>query len=126
MDYTARSVQVWIAVLFVLLLGHSIGKAGTPGSFRGVLVQGANTKPGWIYVQSRHDMLRLVRIKGAGVHYSEKIPALLRRRNPAESLQPGVEVRVTAHEDGHGHWHAEQIEILDFGPARSAENHTNP
>ena len=73
-----------------------------------------------MYVQGRNDMLRLVKLRGADVYYGDDVPATLRRRNAAESLKPGAEVRVLAEEDGHGHWTATEVEILSLAPARRA------
>jgi hypothetical protein len=73
-----------------------------------------------MYVHSRNDMLRLVKLRGARTFYSDEIPAEQRRRNPEESLLPGAEVRVTAGEDGHSHWYAQEIEILTLAPTHEA------
>ena len=110
-----------LAVLVCLPLLGAWALGGTPGSFRGVLWQGADTQPGWMYVQSRNDMLRLVRVRGAQVSYSEQVPRKLRQARPASSLRPGAEVRVLAEEDGHGHWRAQQIEILRLSPRQRTE-----
>jgi hypothetical protein len=106
-----------IACLFISLFCL----ADTPGSFRGYLLRGINTRPGWIYVQSRNEMLRLVKVAGAWVHYAESVPEAERRGNPAESLQPGAEVRITADEDGHARWYAREVEILRVSSPRKAE-----
>ncbi len=113
-----RTVPALIALLLLLCAG---ALAGTPGSFRGILYEGADTKPGWMYVQSRNDMLRLVRVSGARVSYSDDIPASLRRSNPRESLRPGAEVRVLADQDPKGNWRAQEIEILRLAPTARAE-----
>ncbi len=93
---------------------------GTPGSFRGVLVEGADTKPGWMYVQSRNDMLRLVLLSGAAVSYSDDIPDDQRLTDARQSLRPGAEVRVLAEQDKHGDWRAREVEILGLAPAQKA------
>jgi hypothetical protein len=107
------SVVVFLAIVTACL-------AGTAGSFRGFLIEGADTKPGWMYVQSRNDMLRLVKLSGATVSYSEDVPASQRHNNPRESLRAGAEVRVVAEQDKHGDWRAQQIEILRLAPTRRA------
>jgi hypothetical protein len=117
MGWARASLRVVCCLL--LLAGWALG--GTPGSFRGVLLEGANTKPGWMYVQSRNDMLRLVQVRGAQVWYGEEIPQKLRQTDASASLQSGAEVRVLAEEDGHGHWRAREIEILRLRPTRRAE-----
>jgi len=111
-----RSARIAM-VLFVLVLPAF---SGTPGSFRGILLEGANTRPGWMYVQSRNDVLRLVRISGAAVSYGDDIPPNLRHEDPRKSLHPGAEVRVLAEQDGHGDWRAKQIEILRLAPMHRA------
>ena len=107
---------------FVVLLCLVVlpGFAGTPGSFRGVLMESAPPKPGWMYVQSRNDMLRLVEVSQATVVYGEEIPTAHRRANPRESLRPGAEVRVMAEQDSHGDWRAQEIEILRLAAPRRA------
>lgn len=113
-----------------LVLGALIGWllaaicfAGTPGSFRGVLREGANVRPGWMYIESRNEVLRLVMVRGAQVYYAEEVPPQLRSANPAKSLRTGTEVRVLAEEDGRGRWRARQIEILRLAPVREADGH---
>jgi hypothetical protein len=113
-----RIVGLW-PVIFALLLSLPV-MAGTPGSFRGVLREGASTKPGWMYVEGYNDTLRLVKVSGASISYAEEVPEELRQPNPRESLQPGAEVRVLAELDRHGDWHAREIEIIHLAPARRA------
>ncbi len=90
-------------------------RAATPGIFRGTLVRGP-ARPGWIYVQGRNQLIRPVDASRAHVSYQENIPTPRRKRNPAESLVEGVEVRVMAVQDGHGDWRATEIEILKLRP----------
>jgi len=89
-------------------------QAGTPGSFRGTIVEvsGATAGKNWIYVQGRNGAARRVDISRARITYDEDVPASERRRNPAEALAPGTEVRVTAEEGGDGEWKASRIEVL--------------
>jgi hypothetical protein len=115
-----RPLRFW--PLAVLAIGLNVAAfAGTPGSFRGVLRESADAKPGWMYVQSRNDMLRLVRVSGASVVYSEEIPESQRLVHPRDSLRPGAEVRVVAEPDNHGNWRAQEIEILRLAPAPQAQ-----
>ena len=109
-----------LRIVTLLLLVAASAVAGTPGSFRGILMEGANTKPGWMYVQSRNDVLRLVQVSGAAVCYSDDIPAELRNADPRQSLLSGAEVRVLAQQDGHGDWRAQEIEILRLATERRA------
>ena len=108
-------------VFLTLVFTAAVAAAGTPGTFRGFLIEGAHTKHGWMYVQSRNDMLRLVRIRGAVVSYDDKVPVNQRLPHPADSLRPGAEVRVTAVDDGRGNWRAREIEILAPPPTREAQ-----
>ncbi len=101
-----RVVPVLLVVLSVF--------AGTPGSFRGVLYKGTDTKPGWWYVVGRNDSLRLVYTGNATVTYGDTVPAQDRKSVPAHSLTAGTEVRVTAEQDGTGAWQATDIEILSL------------
>ncbi len=98
--------------------------AGTPGSFRGVLYKGADTKPGWWYVVGRNDSLRLVYTANASVTYAEEVPEEDRKPRPRRSLVPGTEVRVTAEQDGKGAWRATEVEILSVrGAGTRASRH---
>ena len=106
-----------VALLFVVA---AVCVAGTAGVFRGFLMEGADTKPGWMYVQSRNDMLRLVNLSGAKISYADGIPSSQRRDNPRDSLLSGAEVRVEAEQDKQGDWRARRVEILRLAPARRA------
>ncbi len=88
--------------------------AGTPGSFRGVLYKGADTKPGWWYVVGKNDSLRLVYTAEASVTYGEQVPQEDRKPQPKRSLAPGADVRVTAEQDSKGAWRATEVEILSL------------
>ena len=92
--------------------------AGTPGTFRGTVHEGANTKPGWIYVEAFNGNLRLVDVRRANIHYEEAVdeddnavpqPDPPRR---APKLTTGTDVRVTAEQDKRGYWHASEVEVL--------------
>jgi hypothetical protein len=98
--------------LIAVLLLSSAAFAGTPGSFRGVLYQGTDTKPGWWYVVGRNDSMRLVYVAKAQVSYADEVPLQDRKPIPSQSLTAGAEVRVTAEQDKHGAWRATEIEIL--------------
>ncbi len=107
-------------ILSLALIAMPAAWAGTPGSFRGYLVEGAGIRPGWVYVQSRNDVLRLVNVASATVSYADEIPLRLRHSKPRESLRPGAEVRVLAEQDRSGNWRAQEIEILRLPPTRRA------
>lgn len=88
--------------------------AGTPGSFRGTIVDasGATTGKRWIYVQGRNGMARRVEITRARVIYDNDVAAPKTGSNPADALTVGAEVRVTAEQGSDGEWKASRIEIL--------------
>ena len=89
--------------------------AGTPGSFRGKIVDYAGPSPdrNWIYVQGRNGMIRRVEISHATVEYDEDVPAAERTRKPQDALVAGTEVRITAEQGSDGEWRATRIEILN-------------
>lgn len=105
----------WLVLVCLIALA---GWAGTPGTFRGTVHEGANTKPGWIYVEAFNGNLRLVDVRRANVHYEEAVdgdddvtpqPAPSRR---TPMLTTGTDVRVTAEQDKRGYWHASEVEVL--------------
>ena len=105
-----------------LLLLSAVVYAGTPGSFRGKIVEGprAATEKNWIYVQARNGMVRRVEISHAHVEYEEDVPAAKRSRNPQDAVKVGAEVRITAEQGSDGEWKATIVEILsepDDAPA---------
>ena len=104
-----------------MLILCSVGYAGTPGSFRGKIVEGphAAMEKGWIYVQARNGMVRRVEISHAQVEYDEEVPAASRPGDPRNAVKAGVEVRVTAEQDSDGEWIASRVEVLPAGePSR--------
>jgi hypothetical protein len=109
-------LRLGVSVGFVLLLVSGLLSA-TAGSFRGVIVRGPDNRPGWIWVAGAHGSLRQVEVSRASVVYDDAVPAAQRDRVPAKSIKTGVEVRVTADQDGNGEWRASRIEILKIGTA---------
>jgi len=101
------------AVMLALCFGALLATAGTPGSFRGIVVSlhrsGAHH---WIVVDSRNGMSRRVEISKARITYDEDVPAAEQHGNPRDALLAGAEVRITAEEDGSGGWRATLVEIL--------------
>ena len=89
--------------------------AGTPGSFRGVVVDGPESErhDGWIFVKGKNGTLRRVEVARANVHYDDSYPEEKRQRAPRVALKPGIEVRVTATQGKDGEWHASQVEIME-------------
>lgn len=107
-------VRVGVALLLSLL---PVLLSATPGSFRGVIVRGQDDNPGWIWVKSANGMLRKVGISGAHVVYDDAVPQHARERQPERSIKSGIEVRITADQDGDGEWRASKIEILKLKTA---------
>jgi hypothetical protein len=110
MRNSARGAR--LSAVFLLLI--ELALAGTPGSFRGTIVDGPHADSGsrWIYVQSRTGTARKVEISRARVTYDDAVPAAQRRGEPADALAPGAEVRVSAEQGADGEWKASRIEIL--------------
>lgn len=102
----------WILSLIVGLA--VVVSAGTPGSFRGMIVNGPHDAVGknWIYVQGRNGMARRVDISHAQISYDEDAPAANRLPKPEDALTAGAEVRVTAEQGSDGEWRASSVEIL--------------
>ncbi|HKD84584.1 MAG TPA: hypothetical protein VKB58_07535 [Terriglobales bacterium] len=100
-----------ILTVFALSL---IGNAGTPGSFRGTIVDGPNSGIGkaWIYVQGKNGMARRVDVSHARVTYDDGVPTETRLPRAADALVAGAEVRVTAEQGSDGEWRATEVEIL--------------
>jgi hypothetical protein len=99
--------------LIALLLGlMAMAIAGTPGSFRGTIVDRPTAEKGWLYVQGRNGTARRVEISHAQIVYDEDVPTAERRPNPEDALVVGTEVRVTAEQGSDGEWRASQVEIL--------------
>lgn len=96
----------------LVLWAEVVLMAGTPGSFRGTIVDGPSAVTGWIYVQGRNGMARRVEIAHARVAYDEEVPAAERRPKAEDGLVIGAEVRVTAEQGSDGEWRASEIEIL--------------
>ncbi len=102
----------WISLAILGL--SALAAAGTPGSFRGTIVDTPHASAGtdWIYVQGRNGTARRVDISRASVTYDESVPASTRLSKPEDALTTGAEVRVTAEQDDNGEWRASRIEIL--------------
>lgn len=102
-------------LLPILLLIVTPGLAGTPGSFRGTVVQSPDKEKSagrWIYVKGKNGMMRRVEISKAKVSYGESVPKTRREEVPDLSLEPGAEIRVIAEQESDGEWHATEIELL--------------
>ncbi len=95
----------------LLLISASLW-AGTPGTFRGIVITGPDHEPGWIMVKGANGQMRRVGISKAQVVYAESVPTKDRQQKPESSIVHGAEIRVTADQDDNGEWKAQKIEIL--------------
>src|SRR5215208_2826788 len=103
------------SLLVATLLLTSALLAGTPGVFRGTLVDGPGNEKidgRWIYVKGRNGSLRRVEISRAKVSYMDSVPETRREKMPESVLKPGAVVRVTAEQDSDGEWRAEEVLLL--------------
>lgn len=99
-----------LVICLTLLVGAAVA---APGSFRGIVVESpGESTAGWIFVQGRNHMGRRVNVTRARVSYDEGIPPSMRLSDSPRVLAPGMEVRVTAEQDGAGEWQASEVEIL--------------
>lgn len=109
------SLRLLCACFFTTLVAV-VAWAGVPGSFRGTVREGADIKPGWIYVEAMNGNLRLVDVRSAAVHYQDPDdddvapPPTPSTRKP--QLKSGTQVRVTAEQDRRGYWHASEVEVI--------------
>ncbi len=88
---------------------------GTPGSFRGTVVQGPE-QADVLYIEGRNHSVRRVYVGAAKVRYDSEVPSTA-RQNPLPKVLPvGTQVRVTAEQDDGGEWRATDIEILKPDP----------
>lgn len=104
--------------MFAVVMATSAFAAMT-GTFRGTIVDPgtkSSADEGWIYVQGHNQMLRRVQVADAKIAYAPDYPAAMKVAKPASALTDGVEVRVTAAQDGKGEWRATTVEILKPAP----------
>lgn len=88
---------------------------GVDGTFQGRVIDPPLNHPlryGWIYVQGRNHLLRRVEVSHARIVFGENVPVSERHRCTMECLTAGLEIRVTAEQDGAGEWRAKRVEIL--------------
>jgi len=121
MRWATRFAVELLTVSILCLLAYG----GTPGSFRGTVVEGEKGAPqeGWLYVRGMNGGIRRVDISKASVSYDEDVPADQRKPSAREQLTVGAEVRVTAEQGSDGEWRASRIEIIKTAPARTARAH---
>lgn len=120
-------MKCWLCSLALALLLVVPAAFAADGTFSGKVVDppaDQSATPGWVYVQGRNHLLRRVEVAHAEVLFGEDIPVSQRHKCNAECLSPGLEVRVTAHQDKSGEWHAKQVEILKIGTSDGGTQRT--
>ncbi|HUO61252.1 MAG TPA: hypothetical protein VMU24_11325 [Candidatus Acidoferrales bacterium] len=108
-----RLVAILVQWVLVLSLIPAL-YAGTPGSFRGIVVNAPKGQAisGWIYLRGANGMVRRVSVAKAAVSYDARVPSTQRQRKPEAALVAGADVRVTAELSSDGEWRASRVEIL--------------
>ena len=103
-ESSMRCTRLVALILFVVSFVWLAAYAGTPGSFRGTVVEGDEGVPseGWLYVRGRNGSIRRVDISNASIGYDESVPRDQQKPTAREHLQPGADVRVTAEQDSRG------------------------
>ena len=110
-DMRELQKSFWMAALILGICAAA--SAGTPGSFRGTIVDRPHSaEKNWIYVQGRNGMARRVDISRARIVYDEDVPTAGRLAKPEDALTDGAEVRITAEQGSDGEWKATRVEIL--------------
>jgi hypothetical protein len=115
-------MRCWLCSLALALLFVIPAAFAVDGTFSGKVVDppaNQSSTPGWVFIQGRNHLLRRVEVAHAEILFGEDIPVSQRHKCNAECLSPGQEVRVTAHQDRSGEWHAGQVEILKIGTSDS-------
>jgi hypothetical protein len=107
-----QSLRSGLTILSLPLLLAVILYAGSPGSFRGKIVEGPHAQRNWIYIEGRNGMLRRVEISHAQIGYDDSVVTARRLPKPQDALITGAEVRVTAEQDSDGEWKAAEVDIL--------------
>jgi hypothetical protein len=105
----------WMTTLAIGLLVGVPTAMAVDGMFRGKIADPPANEPvvkGWIFVEGRNRMLRRVEVAHAEIVYSDEVPAGERHNCNSDCLNAGQEVRITAHQDPSGEWHAKRVEIL--------------
>ena len=67
---------------------------------------------GFVYLKARNGNMRKVEMTRAVIAYDDSVPKEQQTTAASEALKPGVDVRITAEQEGDGEWHASRIDIL--------------
>jgi hypothetical protein len=112
----SRCLLLALGFIFWGLFGCADLSAGTPGTFRGTVIQNPDGDKGaWIYLLGRNGQVRRVDLAQSEVSYGESFPQRDRKKSARESLVAGAELRVTAEQGDDGEWRATHVEILRAG-----------
>jgi len=86
------------ACLGFLLGATALAVRGTPGSFRGKIVEGfpSTSAKRWIYVQGHNGAARRLDVSQTHVEYDEDVPESSRSVKPKDALTVGTEVCIMA------------------------------
>jgi len=114
-----RWVAIGVLVVACAYPNFSLLRAGTPGIFRGTVVQGPEASGnGWIYLLGRNGKARRVNVSQSQVTYGESVVKRDRREPASQAVVPGAELRVTAEQDEQGNWRAVHVEVLKTSTGR--------
>lgn len=108
-------MKVLLSTAFIFLFSVA-GIAGTPGEFRGTVVNGPEASGHWVYVEGHNHAVRRVDVRQAKIHYDSEVPPAERQDPVPKVLVIGTQVRVTAEQDDAGEWRATEVEILKGNP----------
>lgn len=100
-----------------LLLFASVFAAD--GIFEGKVVdapQGADARPGWIFLEGHNHLLRRVDVSHAVIVLAPGVVLSRRGKCDWECIAAGQEIKVTADQDSSGEWRAKRVEILRIAP----------
>lgn len=67
---------------------------------------------GFVYLKARNGNMRKVEMTKAVIAYDDSVPKEQQTTAAREALKPGVDVRITAEQEGDGEWHASRIDIM--------------
>jgi hypothetical protein len=119
-------MKCWVLSLAFAMLFAVPSVFAADGTFIGKVVDPPANAPvatGWIFIQSRNNMLRRVEVSHAEILFGEDVPVDQRHKCTSKCLSPGQEVRVTAHQDSSGEWQAKRVEILKIATKMAETPH---
>lgn len=109
--------RIWLLAGALLTVASAFAADGT---FQGKVVdapQGADVRPGWIFVEGHNHLLRRVEISHAVIVLAPGIVPSRHGKCDWECITAGQEIKVTAGQDSSGEWRAKRVEILRMAPS---------